>query len=221
MYHFWWRRALLERVLSNSSDEERKQEPFSCETLIATWKELSVLASVMHSASAGLGFKHRAFCLSLSRFEPLAAMPWGCACTIPLQEQCKKPWDQGEGRKGSTYPLLCNQVTAPSTASALLSLIRAVERPVHAAGHRKGVPRSAPAQGGKAGMASTWWPVWAELPWCRAPEQVEGSDAAGTVGFSALLEQELEPRVKMSGLGLSDSFPYRQLVHSLLHCCPF
>lgn len=58
-------------------------------------------------------------------------------------------------------------------------------------------------------------------PGAELLSKLEGSDAAGTVGFSALLEQELEPRVKMSGLGLSDSFPYRQLVHSLLHCCPF
>lgn len=58
-------------------------------------------------------------------------MPWGCACTIPLEEQCCQPQDQREGWKGSTYPQLCNQVTAPSPASALLSLKRAMKCQIH------------------------------------------------------------------------------------------
>ena len=58
---------LLKRGLSNSSDEERKQIPFSYETLIATeWKELDVLALVMHALpQQGSGFKTRGFSLGL------------------------------------------------------------------------------------------------------------------------------------------------------------
>jgi len=67
---------LLKRGLSNSSDEERKQVPFSCETLIVTkWKELCVLVLVMHAVPRwGSGFETRGLLLGLSpnRPEPLA-----------------------------------------------------------------------------------------------------------------------------------------------------
>lgn len=41
---------LIKRDISDSSDKERKQVTSSCETLVVTkWKELDVLALVMHA----------------------------------------------------------------------------------------------------------------------------------------------------------------------------
>lgn len=62
-----------------------------------------------------------------------------------------------------------------------------------------------------------------ELSSCGAELMTEwrGWDAAGTVRFGALLAGGFKPGMKQGSLDLSDGFPYRELVCSLLHCCPF
>lgn len=84
---------LLKRGLSNSSDEERKQVPFSCETLIVTKrKEFNVFALVMHAISQqGAGF----FTWAHS-FEPLAPTSQLGVGTVPRgraldQSACHHP----------------------------------------------------------------------------------------------------------------------------------
>lgn len=181
MYHFWWRRKFLERVLPNSSHEERKQVPFICEAFIATWKKLSVLASVVHTLpQQGSGFKTQGFLLELEQVWTLSShIPGGRSrhtlrlCLHHLTEGAMQP-DQREGWKGRTYPQPCNQVTAPSTAAALLSLLRAVKSQIHVHCKAQGGGSQVCPAPGREGQTGKHRPVWAELPRCRVADQVEG-----------------------------------------------
>lgn len=182
--------------------------------------------------------KHVAFHLglSLNRFEPLApisqvgiwTMPWGCAlgksaCHHPtegsdatshkIREEVGKAGPPRSLTMGSLLPgqfLLC----CPCWGQQNVKF-------TYVTRHREGVSRSAPSQEGEPG-----WQARADL--CKLSScsaqlltKWQGSDVAGAVWFGASLTGEFKPGVKQGGLDLSVSFPYRQLVRSLLHCCPF